>query len=325
MANLSPFPVMQFLDQNGEPLANGKVYTYAAGGPSDELVTYDDAGEGTPNPIPVVLDSAGRAPIWINESQRYYWSLTDSKDVQQWTADNIGLGSQAGDVVGDAVSTDNAIARFDGTTGKLIQNSSVTIDDTGLMTLRSLTLDTPLSLSNGGTGGATAAAARTSLGLGDLATKGNADYGDITVTNSGGTWTIDNNAVTTAKIANNSIGATKLNGEQTGSAPIYGIKGYVVFAGATGPYSPTPVSITPILASDPNIIVTQSDTGEFLIYTDYSSTELAVSGLALLQSYSNGLIVLEDEPVLNDFKIRTVTTGGSQQLADYVCLMWTGE
>jgi hypothetical protein len=35
-----------------------------------------------------------------------------------------------GDVVGPASSTDNAIARFDGTTGKLIQNSGVTLDDT---------------------------------------------------------------------------------------------------------------------------------------------------------------------------------------------------
>lgn len=36
-----------------------------------------------------------------------------------------------GDVDGPASATDNAVARFDGTTGKLIQNSNVTIDDTG--------------------------------------------------------------------------------------------------------------------------------------------------------------------------------------------------
>lgn len=35
-----------------------------------------------------------------------------------------------GDVVGPASATDNAIARFDGTTGKLIQNSAATIADT---------------------------------------------------------------------------------------------------------------------------------------------------------------------------------------------------
>jgi hypothetical protein len=39
--------------------------------------------------------------------------------------------SGAGDVVGPASATDDAIARFDATTGKLLQNSSVTIDDTG--------------------------------------------------------------------------------------------------------------------------------------------------------------------------------------------------
>lgn len=41
-------------------------------------------------------------------------------------------GGGSGDVVGPASSTDNAIVRFDSTTGKLIQNSAVSIDDTGL-------------------------------------------------------------------------------------------------------------------------------------------------------------------------------------------------
>jgi hypothetical protein len=40
-------------------------------------------------------------------------------------------GSGSGDVVGGASSTDNAIARYDGTTGKIIQNSVVVIDDSG--------------------------------------------------------------------------------------------------------------------------------------------------------------------------------------------------
>jgi hypothetical protein len=42
--------------------------------------------------------------------------------------------SLGGDVVGPASSTDNAIARFDTTTGKLLQNSVVTIGDTGATT-----------------------------------------------------------------------------------------------------------------------------------------------------------------------------------------------
>ncbi len=40
-------------------------------------------------------------------------------------------GGGAGDVVGPASSTDNAVARFNGVGGKLLQNSGVTIDDSG--------------------------------------------------------------------------------------------------------------------------------------------------------------------------------------------------
>ena len=43
----------------------------------------------------------------------------------------VSGGGGSGDVVGPASATDNAVARFDTTTGKLIQNSVTTIDDTG--------------------------------------------------------------------------------------------------------------------------------------------------------------------------------------------------
>jgi hypothetical protein len=45
-----------------------------------------------------------------------------------WVA--VAAGAGTGDVVGPASATDNAVARFDSTTGKLIQNSGVTISDT---------------------------------------------------------------------------------------------------------------------------------------------------------------------------------------------------
>lgn len=44
-----------------------------------------------------------------------------------------------GDVVGPASAADNAIARYDSTTGKLIQNSSATIDDSGNLTANNVT------------------------------------------------------------------------------------------------------------------------------------------------------------------------------------------
>ena len=51
--------------------------------------------------------------------------------------------SAGGDVVGPASATDNAIARFDTTTGKLIQNSTITLDDNGnLVNVNSVGFDT---------------------------------------------------------------------------------------------------------------------------------------------------------------------------------------
>lgn len=44
-----------------------------------------------------------------------------------------GTPAGSGDVVGPSSATDNAVARFDTTTGKLLQNSAVTISDTGDM------------------------------------------------------------------------------------------------------------------------------------------------------------------------------------------------
>jgi hypothetical protein len=50
------------------------------------------------------------------------------------TATSWATVSGSGDVVGPASATDNSLARFDGTTGKLIQNSGVTVDDSGNLT-----------------------------------------------------------------------------------------------------------------------------------------------------------------------------------------------
>ena len=67
------------------------------------------------------------------------WTMTlpvdDGTNGQLLQTDGSGnlswyTNTSTGDVVGPASSTDNAIARFDGTTGKLIQNSAVTVADT---------------------------------------------------------------------------------------------------------------------------------------------------------------------------------------------------
>jgi hypothetical protein len=68
---------------------------------------------------------AGELAINTNDGKLFY---KDSSGVVQTLASKAGA---LGDVVGPASATDNALARFDATTGKLIQNSSVIVDDTG--------------------------------------------------------------------------------------------------------------------------------------------------------------------------------------------------
>ena len=67
--------------------------------------------------------------------------------------------SKVGDVVGPASATDNAIARFDSTTGKLIQNSVVIVDDTGAVSgvttlATSTSLTSPIFKATNSAGGA---------------------------------------------------------------------------------------------------------------------------------------------------------------------------
>ena len=67
--------------------------------------------------------------------------------------DLAGDKGDAGDMSGPASSTDNAVARFNGTGGSAVQNTAVIIDDSNNVTgVASLTLTTDLAVAHGGTG-----------------------------------------------------------------------------------------------------------------------------------------------------------------------------
>jgi hypothetical protein len=87
MATISPVPFLQFIDANGVPLAGGKLYTYVAG-TTTPLATYTAYAGTTPNANPVILDSAGRASVWLGAGS-YKFILKDSTDVLVYTTDNI--------------------------------------------------------------------------------------------------------------------------------------------------------------------------------------------------------------------------------------------
>ncbi len=130
-------------------------------------------------------------------------------------------GAGSGDVSGPgAAVTDNAVVRWDTTSGQLVQNSTVTVSDVGAVAAGSLTLTTDLAVADGGTGASDAATARTNLGLGTISTQAansvNIDGGAIDGTTIGGssaaagtftTFTstgIDDNATSTAVTINSS-------------------------------------------------------------------------------------------------------------------------
>lgn len=71
----------------------------------------------------------GFGEVWVNSAggDLYY---TDGAGVDY----NLTAAAASGDVVGPAGATDNAVARYDTATGKLIQDSIVLIDDAGNIT-----------------------------------------------------------------------------------------------------------------------------------------------------------------------------------------------
>lgn len=77
----------KFTDDDGEPLASGKVYTYTAG-TSTPLATYTDSTGNTANANPVILDPTGYAPLWLANSS-YKFVVKDSLDNILITVDNV--------------------------------------------------------------------------------------------------------------------------------------------------------------------------------------------------------------------------------------------
>lgn len=101
MAALGPAPKFYEHDQDGAPLVLGKVYTYLAG-TTTPLVTYmsQTVSVGNQNTNPVILDSSGRANIWLLTSSLYKFVVKDANDVLIYTVDNVQAAAGAADLSG---------------------------------------------------------------------------------------------------------------------------------------------------------------------------------------------------------------------------------
>ncbi len=95
MAGLRPGELkFRYTDNNGNPLVDGKVYTYISG-TNTLQTTWADIDGNANNANPVILDARGEANIFLLPGRNYRFTVRDSNDALIDTEDNISGASPA--------------------------------------------------------------------------------------------------------------------------------------------------------------------------------------------------------------------------------------
>lgn len=103
------FLVAGMIDDSGNVLASGKVYTYESGTTTDKTC-WTDAAKTTPATNPIILDTMGRATIYADGN--YTFLIKDSSDVTISTLDNLyfNIPSTSSDTVRAITATDSIVS-----------------------------------------------------------------------------------------------------------------------------------------------------------------------------------------------------------------------
>jgi hypothetical protein len=128
---ISPISDAQFFDNNGDPLAGGKLFYYVGGSFTVQKTTYADASGATPNPNPIVLNSSGRptanAFLVVNEPYNIQLTTTDSTTVlNSWGNVQVSTGGGGG-----SGAVNQILAGTNVTISPLSGTGTVTINATG--------------------------------------------------------------------------------------------------------------------------------------------------------------------------------------------------
>ena len=84
----------QFFDDNGTPLAGGKINTYLAG-TTTPVATYTTSTGAVAHTNPIILNAGGRVPggeIWLTDGVLHKFVVTTSTNVLIATYDNVTAG-----------------------------------------------------------------------------------------------------------------------------------------------------------------------------------------------------------------------------------------
>lgn len=85
---LAPPAKFQPLDNNGNPVPGGKLYTYVSG-TTTPLATYTDVTMLVPNANPVILDAGGRCTLFLPPGTSYTFVFKTAADALIWTQNDI--------------------------------------------------------------------------------------------------------------------------------------------------------------------------------------------------------------------------------------------
>ena len=104
------YPNTQFFDNNGDPLAGGRVYTYVTG-TSTPQTAYQDSAEASSHGAYVQLDSAGRALIYLGtEVSPYKFIVKDSAGATVTTMDPININIIGSNLSGIDISNSDILS-----------------------------------------------------------------------------------------------------------------------------------------------------------------------------------------------------------------------
>ena len=106
------------------PIGSWKVIWFGSSGP----FYYDDGADALDPDL--LYDGVAAPPqsAFITDGQV---AVASAPTVDSNVLRLVDVGTLVGDVIGAPSSTDNAIVRFDGTDGKVLQNSALLLDDSG--------------------------------------------------------------------------------------------------------------------------------------------------------------------------------------------------